>query len=86
MDMLCLNPEADMEWADRTKALANVVLETIQAKNTATHKQLERTQMVVDLISHRLHYLDDQLQAALKDKVVIEMVHNMIAKKEQHTG
>ena len=86
MDMLRLNPEADMEWADRTKALANVVLKTVQVENVATYKQLEKTQMVVDLILCRLQYLDDQLRAALKDKVVIKMVHNMIAKKRQRTA
>lgn len=72
------DPTTDVAWAKSGQAVAVAVLEAVQAEIAATSKQLEKSQMMVDLMSHRMERLNSQMQVAHKNKVMMDMMHDVV--------
>ena len=81
--MLHLNPELKLDWMQSAKILAATSLEAVQVELQATHKQLENLQMVMDMVTCRMSHLNSQFEAAQKDKLVINQMHDIAVVRAQ---
>lgn len=56
------------------------VLDAVQAEAAAANKQLERSKRIVDFASRRVENLDKQVEAARKNKVVMDIICDVLTR------
>lgn len=79
MNSIRPDPALNRAWAEQAQAIAAAVLDAIQAEATAANKQLERSKMMLDFVSRRVETLDKQVEAARKNKVIMDIVCDTFA-------
>ncbi|KAF8439344.1 hypothetical protein L210DRAFT_3504473 [Boletus edulis BED1] len=67
-------PALNRAWAEKAQAIAGAVLDAVQAEATAANQQLEKTKMVLDFISSRVESLGQQVDAARKNKEMMDVL------------
>lgn len=54
--------------------IAGAVLDAVQAEAAAANEQLEKSKMILDFVSSRAENLDLQVEAARRNKVLMDVL------------
>ncbi|KAF9236239.1 hypothetical protein BU15DRAFT_77212 [Melanogaster broomeanus] len=71
-----------LEWARATREAASIGVDAVEQELEATKKHLEKSKRMVDVISNKMDSLARQLDQALHNKLILDVVYQCMLEQE----